>query len=192
MTELNRHIIKRDEVPEKFPTHLHDSAFWENLGRAIATFGLLEVTLTKAIFSFTATKPYSEEEVDEAYDKWLPKLERALKDPLRNLIEVYGKVVREHPDSTITNLNDLLEQLIAASIIRNVLCHGSWPPPDAAGKSIPFYVNSQLERFETPIDKEYLSQVQKHSVELIYTVIDTVTHMGWQFPGSNGPGKIIW
>lgn len=26
----------------------------------------------------------------------------------------------------------------------------------------------------------------------VRTVINVVTHMGWQFPGSSGPGKPIW
>jgi len=31
---------------------------------------------------------------------------------------------------TLTNLDDLLEALSKASVIRNVLCHGSWRSPD--------------------------------------------------------------
>lgn len=41
------------------------------------------------------------------------------------------------------------------------------------------------------MDIEYLNKVQKQTAELICAVINTVTHMGWQFPGSNGPGTVI-
>lgn len=192
MAEQKRYVINLDELPNKFPTSMHEPAFWESLGRAVATFGFLEETLAKAIFAFTATKPYSEEEVQNALDKWLPKLQSALSDQLWNLIESYAKAVREHPDATIENVEELIENLKKASKLRNVICHGSWRAPNSEGASVPLFVNRQQERFETAVDVSYLHQLQKHVAELVCTVVDSVTHMGWQFPGSNGPGKVIW
>lgn len=186
------YVVNRGALPTQFPTHKHPAEFWESLGRVIGTFGFLEETLCKAIFSFTATKPYDEAEISRAYDEWLPKLERSLMDPLGSLIDSYGKAVRDHPHATITNLNDLLDDLREASKIRNVLCHGSWRTPDSNGRAVPFFVNRKKERFETPIDKQFLDQTQAHCVDLICAVINTVTHMGWQFPGSSGPGEAIW
>lgn len=188
-----RYVVDQSQLPEHYPTHLHEAEFWEALGRTVATFGFLEETLGKAIFSFTATKPYSEEqEVTQAYANWLPKLEHALKDQLGRLIKSYGEAVREHPDATITNLEDLLEDLKQASIIRNVICHGSWHAPNATGASIPYFVNFQNEVFETPIDIQFLCRVQRNAAALASEVINTITHMGWQFPGSSGPGNVIW
>ncbi len=192
MNEPSRNMVDYDALPEKFPTHMHAPGFWESLGRAIATFGFLEETMAKAIFLFTGTKPYSEEEIQQAYADWIPKLEKALADQLYNLIELYGKAVRGHPDSTIENLDELLDQLKEAAKVRNVLCHGSWRTPDSNGASTPFFVNRRQERFETPIDTQFLDQIQRHSTELICAVINTVTHMGWQFPGSDGPGRRVY
>jgi hypothetical protein len=188
----NRSVVDQSALPENYPTHRHEADFWECLGRTVATFGFLEETLTKAIFAFTATTNYSEEQIEEAYAKWLPTLERSLSDQLGGLINTYGKAVRDNPDATIENLEDLLTDLREASKVRNVLCHGSWRVPDHKGASIPFFVNRQKERFETPIDITFLIQVQKHIVELVCAVVNSVTHMGWQFPGSNGPGEVIW
>jgi len=162
------------------------------LGRAIATFGFLEEVLIKAIFSFTASRPYREDEIQKAYEDWLPLLERALIDPLGNLIDTYGKSVRNNPKATISNLDDLLRDLKEASKIRNVLCHGSWRMPDSEGASVPFFVNRQKEIFETAVNCQFLNSVQRHATELSCEVINTVTHMGWQFPGSSGPGMTIW
>lgn len=186
------HVVNRSALPEKYPTHRHEPAFWESLGRAVATFGFLEDALCKAIFAFTATTHYSEEEIGSAYEAWLPMLERALADPLGNLIDVYGKAVRNNGSSTIENFNDLLEDLRNASKIRNVICHGSWGPPDSRGATVPFFVNKQKEVFETPIDASSLDQVQRSAASLACAVVDTVTHRGWQFPGSSGPGEVIW
>jgi len=189
--EVKRAIIDRANLPPMFPTHRHSPQFWEQLGRTIATFGFLEEVLGKAIFAFTATRQYSPEEIDAAYQAWLPQLERALTDQLWNLAEYYGKAARNNPAATTENIDELVEDIKKATIIRNVLCHGSWRMPDENGASIPLFINRQKEKFDTAIDLAYLKKVQGHVVELVCSVIDTVTHMGWQFPGGAGPGKPI-
>ncbi len=190
---IRRFQVDFDKLPVQFPTHLHPAEFWEALGRVVATFGFLEETLGKAIFSFTATRQYPEMEIQAAYERWLPTLQRALSDPLGGLIDSYGKAVRENPKATISNLDDLTDHLRKASTIRNVLCHGSWNRrPDNQGRSLPFFVNRNSEVFETPVDLAYLNQVQRHATELACAVISTVTQMGYQFPGSTGPGEPIW
>ena len=88
-------VVDVNALPSDFPTHRHDAVFWERLGRTVATYGFLEEILGKAIFSFTATKRYDATEVDAAFEKWLPTLERALTNSLGNLIDRYGKAVRE-------------------------------------------------------------------------------------------------
>ena len=186
------YVINRDALPEKFPTHLHDHDFWEALGRAVATFGFLEDALAKAIFAFTATKYYKEEESEAAYKAWLPKLERALTDPLGNLIDAYGKAVRDHGGEKVENFDQLLEDLRSAGSTRNVICHGSWGLPDCNGATVPSFVNRQKEVFDTPVDKAFLEQLQRGTTNLACMVINTVTCMGWQFPGTTGPGKTIW
>ena len=187
-----RYIIPQEELPDKFPTHLHNDAFWGSLGRAVATFGLLEEVLGKAIFSFTATKPYSDDEIQKAYEKWLPEVNKCLTDQLGSLIINYKKAVRNHPEATQENLKDLIGDLKEASKIRNVLCHGSWRnPPNADGATVPFFFNRELQMFDTPVDIDFLNQTQRHTVTLICDVINSVTHMGWQFPGSSGPGDVI-
>ena len=61
------HVIDKDRLPDRFPTHRHEAGFLEEPDRMVATFGFLEEVLGKAIFAFTGTRPYSEEEVREAY-----------------------------------------------------------------------------------------------------------------------------
>lgn len=189
--KVNRSIIDRANLPPVFPTHMQPPQFWEQLGRTIATYGFLEEILGKAIFAFTATRNYSSQEIDLAYQAWLPQLERALTDQLWNLAESYRKAARENPATTTENLDELVGEIKKATVIRNVLCHGSWRPPNADGAAVPLFVNRQKQVFDTAIDITYLTQVQAHVAELACSVIDTVTHMGWQFPGGAGPGKLI-
>jgi hypothetical protein len=191
-SEDKRFVVDFLNLPPLFPTHRHSPMFWETLGRTIATFGFLEEVLGKAIFAFTATARYQESEIDSAFENWLPTLERALIDPLGNLIDTYGKAVRNNSAATIENLDDLLCELRKASVIRNVLCHGSWRTPDVGGGSLPLFINKQKMVWDTSIDVPYLEQTQKAVAELACAVINTVTHMGWRFPGSRGPGKTIF
>lgn len=191
--KIKRSIIDKNKLPALFPTHRHSAQFWEHLGRTVATFGFLEEVLGKAIFAFTATRRYnSEEETEAAYSEWLPKLERALTDQLWNLAESYEKAARENSNLTTENVDELVKNIKAATKIRNVLCHGSWRVPDENGKSLPLFINKQNEIFETQIDIAFLQQVQLHVAELACAVVNTVTHMGWQFPGGAGSGKTIW
>jgi len=190
--ETQGFVVDLDGLPPLFPTQLHSARFWEHLGRAVATFGNLEEVLGKAIFALTGTMRYAESEQQSAFEKWLPTLERALSDPLGNLIDVYGKAYRNHPEATFKNFDDLLAALRRASEIRNVLCHGSWRGPDADGKSLPLFVNRRQEVFCTPIDVEYLQQTQRAVAELIGNVVSSITAMGWQFPGTRGPGAVIY
>jgi hypothetical protein len=185
-------IIDQDKLPPLFPTHRHSPQFWEHLGRTIATYGFLEEVLGKAIFAFTATRNYRLDEIEAAYQAWLPQLERALTDQLWNLAEAYGRAASDNPATTTKNMDELVDHIKKATVIRNVLCHGSWRTPNANGASLPLFVNRQTQVFETAIDIAYLEQVQAHVAELACGVIDSVTHMGWQFPGGAGPGKPIW
>ena len=184
-------IVDLTTLPADFPTHRHDAVFWERLGRTVATYGFLEEILCKAIFSFTATKRYEATEIDAALESWLPTLERALTNPLGKLIDQYGKAVRDHPDAVVETLDALLDDLREAARLRNVLCHGSWSAPDDNGASVPRFVDQKLNVFDTPIDCTFLDQVQRHVAEVSCAVINSVTQMGWQFPGSSGPGAPI-
>ncbi len=189
---INRFVIDQDQLPDKFPTHRHKSEFWESLGRVVGTFGFLEEVLGKAIFALSGTRPYEEDEIKSAYEKWLPKLEHALYDQFGSLIDCFGKEVREHPKATINNLDELLMDLKKVAAMRNVLCHGSWGLPDDSGASLPLFVNRKMEIFDTKVNCAFLDQVQTHVAILACEVINTVTHMGLQFSGSSGPGIQIW
>lgn len=186
------HLVDKQSLPQGYPTHMHGAAFWEHLGRAVGTFGFLEEVLGRAIFALTATREYGASEIEAAYADWLPQLERALYDTLSGLIDTYDKAARTHQGFSTINLPELIEGLRRAAVCRNVLCHGSWRPPDENGRSLPLFMNRQCALFDTPIDVDMLKQIQAHVAELACEVINTITHMGLQFPGSDGPGKPIW
>lgn len=184
--------IDRDALPALFPTHAHPSPFWEQLGRTVGAFGFLEEVLGKAIFAFTAIRNYSEDEIENAYKAWLPKLEKALSDQLYQLAKSYGTAVKESQYSTVENIDELVQDIKDAAKVRNILCHASWRVPDEEGKSLPFFVSFKNEVCETKFDITSLCQIQYHVRELACAVIDSFTQTGYAFPGGIGPGERIW
>ncbi|MFP3852462.1 hypothetical protein [Pseudomonas sp. W5-01] len=183
--------IDREQLPSDYPTHRHSSEFWENLGRAVATYGFLEEVLGRAIFALSATREYGHDELEQAYSKWPGQLERALFDPLGNFIREYDEVLKNHHKLPVNNPEQLIGDLGRAAKLRSVLCHGSWQVPDGEGKSLPMFVDKKLNIFATPIDIAYLQQVRDHVAGLACEVIESVSSMGLQFPGSAGPGGVI-
>ncbi len=180
--------------PEQAATSRHPAEFWEHLGRAVATFGFLERVLAGAILAFTGMRPYNNNEnINAAYQAWGTQLEKAVTSTLNTLADMYAAAVKNHPASVISDIDDLVTKIKDAADVRNVLCHAFWDAPDESGKSMPFYIRQRgLVIFETPIDVAYLRNVQLHTCELAAAVINTVTRMGWQFPGGSGPGVKIW
>jgi hypothetical protein len=193
---VGKNIIDIDKLPPNFPTHAHTAEFWEALGRTIGTFGFLEQTLGKAIFAYTGMREIPDYQVNAAYERWVLTLQHALGDTLGSLIDTYGKAVRDHGTPIIGNFDTLIDQLREAARMRNVLCHGAWnKKPDAEGRSIPFYVSGlgvKQKIFDSPVGIAFLQQVQRGVVELACEVMNSVTLMGWQFPGSAGPGRPLW
>jgi hypothetical protein len=100
------------------------------------------------------------------------------------LADSYGTAVKENQNAKVENVDGLIRSIKDAADVRNILCHASWRPPDAEGKSLPFLVNRRNEEVETKMDIQDLCRIQDHAAGLAYTVIDTVTQMGWNFPGS--------
>jgi hypothetical protein len=114
---------------------------------------------------------------------------------MHTLLRVLGlckDINQKRSSPTIENLDELLDALRTASKLRNVLCHGSWQSPDELGRSKPLFVDKQLRVFNTAVDVPFLRQTQRHVAELLCEVMSVVTHMGLQFPGTDGPGKPVW
>lgn len=189
---LSEKLIDRTLLSRQFPTHQHSPEFWEQLGRVIATFGFLEETLARAIFAVTATTEYSEEEIQAKFEKWPSILKCALSDTLVPLSETYAKTVKEHHQAESINVGILVANIKEVAAIRNALCHGSWRAPNETGESTLFFLNKRDELLDAQIDIQWLHQLQVQIQDIICDVIDSVTVMGWNFPGSEGGGKEVW
>ena len=187
------HIIAREKLPVDYPTHAHSAQFWEELGRTVAVFGFLEEMLGKAIFALTGMNEFDPEaDPDAAFGEWIKMLEKALTDQLGGLILTYERALAENEKTKGEDCAGLIKELKEAKDIRNVLCHGSWGKPDDEGRTVPKFVNRKLAPFDTQIDIEFLRTTRKAVVGLTCDVCDSVTSLGFQFPGSKSPGQVLW
>lgn len=188
----NSHVIAREKLPADYPTHAHSAQFWEELGRTVAVFGFLEEMLGKGIFALTGMKDFDPEAQPEAFGEWIKTLEKALTDQLGNLILAYEKALSENERTKGQDHSAFIKELQKAKDIRNVLCHGSWGKPDDQGRTVPRFVNRKLAVFNTPVDIDFLRSTRRAVVDLTCDILDSITTLGFQFPGSESPGQVIW
>lgn len=177
-------VVNRDALEPDFPTHHRDPLFWEELGRLIATFGFLEWVLGRAIYVLTATRTVDEVAAPLALEKWEQQLKVALTGTLKELTELYDSVAKSNRKFCYDGHSDLVAELNKISTLRNALCHGAWGPPDELGDSPLFFVNKQMEKFDTKISAPFLKQTRLHVREVAIDIINVVTSRGYTFPGA--------
>ena len=188
----NCYVIDRDELDPDFPTQFQSTELWEELGRTVSSFGFLEEMLGKAIYALTGTEEFDPEGAPEAFNNWIKTLEKALTGTLGALIIRYAQALSENQRTKGNDCSDQIAGLEQAKDIRNALCHGSWGKPDHEGRTVPKFVNRKLAIFELPVDCDFLRQTRAALRHMICDVLDSVTSVGYQFPGSSSPGEQLW
>lgn len=189
---LKGHVIDRDKLHIDWPTQFHEPGFWEELGRTVATFGFIEEMLGKAIFALTGAKEFDPAGDPEAFNEWIKTLEKALTDQLGGLIISYERALAENQRTKGNDYSAQLAELKQAKDIRNTFCHGSWDKPDDQGRTVPKFVNRKLMVFETRVDVRFLKQTRSALRHIVCDILDSVTSVGYQFPGTGSPGEQIW
>lgn len=188
----NVYVIDRDKIHADFPTQFQTPTFWEELGRTVATFGFIEGELAKAIFALTGAQEFDPRADSEVFNSWIKTLKRALTDQLGGLISSYEKALKENPRTRKHDFSRLIADLKKAKEIRNALCHGSWGKPNDQGCTVPMFVGRDLNIFATPVDVAFFKQTRVALRDIICDIIDSVTKVGYKFPGFDSPGEQLW
>ncbi len=179
-------------MPENWPTAFMAVSFWEELGRTVATFGVLEDVAKKAIFALSGTRKVEADDPKKAYDEWINFMKKIASNPLGSLIRVYGREMKAHPELRTSNPEDLLDDLEWALRVRNAICHGTWQHPEEQGVSVPHFVDRFGKVWIEGMNEKYFRETRAATEQIIIGIVNTVQAMGYQFPGLKGPGKPIW
>ena len=190
------HVLAREQMDRRWPTHRCPAEFWEELGRTIAKFGFLEDCLKRANLAITATRKYqSVEEATKAFRSWQRSLEKSLDESLGELSKRLVDALSEDDRFRQEYVSKLETKLKRVSDWRNALCHGAWVDYDEnSGQATLRHWprkgwREQSEQFMSRAD---LAEIGDDAVDITCRVIEVVTANGIQFPGSENPGEPAW
>ena len=110
-----------------WPTQDGNPEFWEELGRAVGTFGMLEYWLAKTLFIVTAQIRVGEgKKVPTDWEGWGTKVIGGLSDTLNPLATKLQKAWRKQDGHLSDTQTAILAEIRDLVDERNQLCHAAW------------------------------------------------------------------
>lgn len=188
-------IVDRARLPEDWPTNRGSSAFWEQLGRTVATFSHLEDMMARAWFGLTASREFEDmEQAEVAFPDWEKALKGSLTESLHSLARKLKKAFNE--DDRVPNevAGAFLARLDELRVWRNALCHGAWQGfQDDGSVDLRHFRRTAEgpESLENRLSVETLSSIRAATVDLTADLVDILSAAGVRFPGTALPGAPV-
>ena len=178
-------------TPDSWPTHKAEPAFWEELGRAVATFGFLEDIIPRFLLAFEGSRDgrdYSEEDIE----KWVRSLERSMSDTLGALIQKVEQAFEDDGRVPAKTSEEIIGRLKEINPRRNALCHGAWVGFEEGGRAqLRHFVRNEEGGREVRgerLSKEDIAAIRCETVSMIHRLVEVTESIGARFPGSGLPG----
>lgn len=188
-------VVDRARLPENWPTNRGSGAFWEELGRTVATFSHLEDMMARALLGLTATREFEDmKQVEAAFPEWEKALKESLTDSLYSLTNKLKKAFNDDdrvPDEVARTYLVRLDEL---RVWRNALCHGAWQGFEKNGSVVLRHFkrgDEGPESLENRLSVETLSSIRGAAVDLTADLVDILFAAGVRFPGSTLPGAPV-
>ena len=187
--EIEEEARRQWNVPPNWPTNRANAHFWEELGRLVATFGMLEDTLTRTFYVVSVKRRGDMKgELDEDETEWREKLEKPLSDTLGQIRTRLENEWKQEEGDIPQHREELLCELTALGRERNRLCHGAWVRfGDEDVNTVRFFPkNKELEgKHEQRISMDDLRTVRERGANCIGALIQLVRNeYGVVFPGT--------
>ncbi len=176
---LDRAIFHPD-----WPLSRDNSAFWEELGKAVAAFGYLENTLVSACYSLTpppADPRNIRAEQIPAHLQWYAEVEAFRADSLHVLAGRFDKLLRKDGRVPHTVRDELRKRLEELRHWRNSLCHGAWFGFSGDGDGVLSHYtmkNKQVTQFPPMVSLKDLAELRARVVDAIVTVEEAASVAG--------------
>ena len=188
-------VVDRAGLPEDWPTNRGSSAFWEALGRTVATFSHLEDIMTRAWFGLSATREFENmEQAEAAFPQWERALKESLTDSLHSLTKKLKKAFNDDDRLPDEVAGAFLARLDELRVWRNALCHGAWQKFREDGSvGLRYFSRGDEgpERLEDRLSVETLSSIRAATVDLTADLVDILSAAGVRFPGTALPGAAV-
>ena len=185
-------MIDRDRLPKDWPSNPGEAAFWEELGRAVATFTFLEDILARAHLALTATRKYDDfEQAEAAYSQWVRDLKQSLTDSLNALIDKIEKAFDGDERVPPEIGAGIVARLRGLRVWRNALRHGAWENFTTDGSAHLRHFRKGPdgpEPLEDRLTLETVSGIRAETTEVTIDLVDIVAAAGVRLPGSALPG----
>ena len=135
----NRVIAVIEELKtllEDTPVHDPSSLFWEEIGRTVATFGMLEDLLPRALYKITGHQTVDEEgDAQQQVKVWCAALIRNMSDTLGGLAHTLETAWTNRDGELHSENADIVKEIRALAKARNQVCHAVYQDfmtPDVA------------------------------------------------------------
>ena len=188
-------IIDRARLPEDWPTNRGSGAFWEQLGRTVATFSHLEDMMARAYLGLTATREFEDmERAEAAFPEWEKALKETLTDSLHSLTKKLNRAFKDDDRVSDEVAGAYLARLDELRVWRNALCHGAWQGfQDDGSVGLRHFRRGDEgpESLENRLSVETLSSIRAATVDLTADLVDILSAAGVRFPGTALPGAPV-
>ena len=188
-------VVDRARLPEHWPTNRGSSAFWELLGRTVATFSHLEDMMVRAWFGLTATREFEDmEQAEAAFSRWEKALKESLTDSLHSLTKKLKRAFDDDNRVPDEVAGAYLARLGELRVWRNALCHGAWQGfKDDGSVGLRHFRRGDEgpESLENRLSVETLSSIRGAAADLTADLVDILSAAGVRFPGTALPGAAI-
>ena len=180
---------RRIPDPGQWPTATGSVAFWEELGRTVATLGMLEDTLARAFFALSGQALVDQErDVQRQLDEWCAQLVAGLSETLKPLADRMAATWCRQDGALSERHGAMREAIRELADERNRLCHGAWIHFESADTGTVRYFAKRKERagvHNATRSVKALARTRHRAADLIRDVIEDTRHRtGKPFPGT--------
>jgi len=112
---------------EETPIHDPSSALWEQIGRTVASFGMLEDLLPRALYIITGHRRIDHEEDGKLQvSAWCAQLIKSMSDTLGGLAHSLEAAWNVRDGELLPKNAEVVRQMRELTTIRNRVCHAAY------------------------------------------------------------------
>lgn len=185
-------IAELETKVEQAPIHDPGKPLWEEIGRTVATFGMLEDLVPRALYILTGHQFIDDAEDErQQVEKWCATLVKSMSDTLGGLACSLEAAWKERDGCLNPESSDIVQEFRALAKVRNRVCHATYQEfltPDAdVGQMNPPPQNPKLDHQAREVYAIDALQNTRVRVVAVVAALRTEVRVRYQagFPGAN-------